>query len=80
MIVLEHDGYVHPGARFSQSGAMLGHGQGMTLRDYFAGQALAGICNAFSGANEDAEWFEQVAAKAVYRIADAMLAAREVQS
>lgn len=46
---------------------------GMTLRDWFAGQELAGI-----GAS-DPDWVgtpEQIAARA-YRVADAMLKARE---
>lgn len=48
---------------------------GMTLRDYFAGQALASICaaNAIGGGPTsqeiDAEW--------CYRYADAMIEARE---
>lgn len=45
---------------------------GMTLRDWFAGQALAGICadpaSASSGAGE--------LARASYNLADAMLRAR----
>ena len=47
---------------------------GMTLRDYFAGQALAGL---FS----DINWFDKVewqrAATAAYGLADAMLKSRE---
>lgn len=45
--------------------------ENMTLRDYFAGQALAGI--ATQGTNVD---WSQVSAF-VYQIADAMLAERE---
>lgn len=48
---------------------------GMTLRDYFAGQALAGLGIGFG--EGDVQWFEQYGAKAAYRIADAMIAARE---
>ena len=44
-------------------------GYGMTLRDYFAGQALASFTSGTRKAHEDA-------GKA-YRIADAMLAERE---
>jgi len=43
---------------------------GMTLRDYFAGQALAGIC-----ADPNMPTVEKTAELA-YRMADAMLAAR----
>ena len=51
---------------------------GMTLRDYFAGQALAGICAAqahpmSTGYEPDSE----EAAQAAYRVADAMLAERD---
>lgn len=43
---------------------------GMTLRDYFAGQALAGIMSRF-------DYFPNVASDAAYSIADAMLKQRE---
>jgi hypothetical protein len=48
-------------------------GSGMTLRDWFAGQALAVLSNAFLFTKEDCE----VAAIKAYRMADVMLAARE---
>lgn len=44
---------------------------GMTLRDWFAGQALAGLCNGAHGYGA-----ENTAAEA-YSVADAMLAARK---
>jgi len=46
---------------------------GMTLRDWFAGQALAGEC----ARTASSEMFPQNAAVAAYKIADAMLAERE---
>jgi hypothetical protein len=47
--------------------------KGMTLRDYFAGQALAGmLCDGRSNSNAKS-WMPEEA----YDIADAMLAARE---
>lgn len=50
-----------------------GWGEGMLLRDYFAGQALAGWLASF-----DIETPEPVGlSEFVYRIADAMLAERE---
>jgi hypothetical protein len=47
------------------------HWHGMTLRDHFAGQALAGICA--SGPTIDNE---RIAGEA-YRLADAMIAERD---
>lgn len=50
------------------------HDYGMTLRDYFAGQALVGIAAACPGPG-CAEWTYY--SEAAYKIADAMLAARQ---
>ena len=47
------------------------HYKGMDLRDWFAGQALAGFM-----ANSKCEYSDPGAAKAAYALADAMLAAR----
>jgi hypothetical protein len=44
---------------------------GMSLRDYFAGQALAGLC-----ANTNYDWSWEESARQSYRAADAMLKAR----
>ena len=49
-------------------------GQGMTLRDYFAAKAMQGILCSGS------QWPDQKIAELAYSMADAMLAAREVQS
>ena len=70
---LEQDVYVYPGDRFSKSGYKFGQGQGMTLRDYFAGQALAGYLSAGQKWNDGAS----AASKAAYYMADAMIKARE---
>jgi hypothetical protein len=51
-------------------GNMLLEYNGMSLRDYFAGQALAGLLHRHEGVNA-AVW-----ATAAYELADAMLAAR----
>ena len=60
---------------------------GMSLRDYFAGQAIAGVfacivstdaCTALLKASASAgKSIEDLVAKSAYQFADAMLAARE---
>lgn len=60
-------------------------GVGMTLRDWFAGQALIGLCSNSGGpfqANELSGWAmvncdEDFVARQSFALADAMLAARE---
>ncbi len=66
---LEFDSYVHPGKRVGRQGVDLGHGQGMSLRDYFAGQALASVMIDFHAHPGTAEY--------CYKMADAMLKERE---
>ena len=48
---------------------------GMTLRDYFAAKAMQTFLDQL-GCRADQKWFEQVA-EGAYRMADAMLKARE---
>jgi hypothetical protein len=48
--------------------------EGMTLRDYFAAKALQNFRDQI-GLQSDQEWFDKVA-KGAYRMADAMLKAR----
>jgi len=49
---------------------------GMTLRDWFAGQALAGLLACGEAHDEHTD---SVTAGAAYKMADAMLTAREVK-
>lgn len=75
---VELDDYASPGSRFTQNGFCTGQGQGMSMRDYFAGQALAGILaggfadtiphDGISGGKEAAFY--------AFQYADAMLAVR----
>ena len=51
-----------------------GHQAGMSVRDYFAGQALVGMLTRGPAHTHDAKMIMTVAA---YQYADAMLAARE---
>lgn len=51
------------------------YSHGMTLRDWFAGQAMIGLC---SGINSGSDaWLINCAAVLAYQIADAMLEARK---
>ena len=59
------------------------HADGMSLRDYFAGQALLGLCGnpdyvktVKEFTKNDARAGQAMAARSAYRIADAMLTAR----
>jgi hypothetical protein len=56
----------------SQIGPNTMHLEGMSLRDYFAVKALAGMC-----ASTDRDGTHQVYALDAYAFADAMLAVRE---
>jgi len=52
--------------------------QGMTLRDYFAGKALQGLCASFPNvASRDLRMFIDEAPATAYMLADAMLRARQ---
>ena len=53
------------------------HDSGMTLRDWFAGQALAGLYG--SEEIQEHEWGNETIAHFCYDMADAMLKAREVK-
>ena len=48
---------------------------GMTLRDWFAGQALAGVMTV----QTDLTGWQDMVAQAAYSLADAMIEAREVK-
>lgn len=59
------------------SGAGTGSGPGMSLRDWFAGLAMQGIC---ARSFPDKEWeqpFCEYVAKSAYEIADEMVKARK---
>lgn len=73
MIKIDHGGFAFPTqAICTPAGDVMSSGDdGMTLRDWFAGQALAGLL-----ASDDGSTRENVAAEA-YDIADAMIAARK---
>ena len=58
---------------FPISGSQYRHTEGMTLRDYFAAKAMTGLLTA----EIVGEYSNEHVAEIAYRIADAMLKARE---
>ena len=64
----ERDNYVMPGVRISRSGTPCGHGQGMAVRDWFAGQWVA--------AGHHVNLTPDEAADQAYEFADAMMRRR----
>jgi len=59
-------------------GKIIGGSNGMTLRDYFAAQAMQGLMHNYHPCDflEHKGWIEDIS-MASYQLADAMLAARE---
>jgi len=76
-------GPAFPGTQYANGVQPTGFSQGMTLRDYFAGQAIAGILAnpdisaSATRCNVSTEEFREDTAAAAYAMADAMLKARE---
>jgi hypothetical protein len=71
-------GPAFPGPSFTQNGYPNGHAMGMTLRDWFAGQALCSV--PLQHWNVETLGDDEVIrrwAVCAYAVADAMLAARE---
>jgi hypothetical protein len=52
---------------------------GMTLRDWFAGQALAGLIAASGNDRGEVNYKTEAVAESAYEAADAMLEARKVK-
>jgi hypothetical protein len=52
---------------------------GMTLRDYFAGQAIIALTAGCPITDDDASWCHPLIAEDAYKLADAMLAVRTKQ-
>lgn len=66
------------GPAFPHGGNELEHAQqGMTLRDYFAGQAIAGLLTHIPPAGMPSHVARKKQAETAYQIADEMLAARK---
>lgn len=75
----ETGGPAFPRSLYTQGGpfdsSSLSQGYGMTLRDYFAAKAMQNFLSTV-GWNSDQKWFDEIAVGS-YRMADAMLKARE---
>ena len=67
----ELDDYVHAGPRYTMGGFNKGNGQGMSMRDYFAGKAMLNIMV------DERVGSYKFAAEESYKMADAMLEARK---
>lgn len=71
-----HGGPAFPHNEKNHDGSHYWSQSGMTLRDWFAGQALAGIVTN-AGAHTQEDGYCKSFAEDAYRFADAMLAARD---
>lgn len=64
--------FPYSGTHYTEEKNFIVDSHGMTLRDYFAAQAMQGIAS-----NPDfTDWSWEVSAEQAYKYADAMLAAR----
>lgn len=71
--------YAFPLPHFEQNGKLF-YQDGMTLRDWFAGQALTSTMRLVTGMEcENGETMAQCFARRAYEMADAMLEARSKQ-
>ena len=71
-------GYAHPNANLEiceRADLVTAPADGMTLRDYFAGQAIEGIIS--RGLCQTSDFLIQDAVKLAYALANAMIASRE---
>lgn len=65
-----------PAVAITESGNAFYGYDGMSLRDWFAGQALAGYLASFAGCEADPAKHADALAKTCFTLADALLAAR----
>ena len=70
-------GAAFPAGAYDSTDQCMAWQDGMTLRDYFAGQALAGLLASYANPGANCAPTSDVAANESYAYADAMLAERE---
>lgn len=70
-------GFAFPFQTVSPNGDPYSPESGMTLRDYFAGQALSGMC---ASETEYGIYVPEAASVRAYRFADAMIAERNKEA
>lgn len=75
MSKIKDGGSAFPHPEYNDDGTVYRQHEGMTLRDYFAGQALAGVVERMNPQGDFPT--EDISARMAYRYADAMLRARE---
>lgn len=61
----------------NEKGIIIGGSNGMTLRDYFAAKAMQSFMYQ-TGIYNDQSWFDEIS-ETSYRVADAMMKARETK-
>lgn len=76
---IDDGGYAFPTIEHSRDPQNLGFGgyPGMTLRDYFAGQALVGLLTVCTRDDHPGESYLNYVSRLAYENADAMLRARK---
>ena len=72
MSTTNNGGPAFPGTQYASGISPTGHAEGMTLRDYFAAKAMQGML-----ADSEVVASQEQLAEASYKMADAMLRARE---
>ena len=75
---MNNGGTAFPATSWSKDGDFLGENQGMTLRDYFAAKAMQAVPMLQSDLHDVQAIYDRIASHA-YKLADAMLKAREAQ-
>lgn len=76
MTELQNDQYTYPGDRYTRNGSQSGRGMGISVRDYFAGECIAGILAGYWGNPDMGGLSPANLADEAFQMADAMMAMR----